>query len=99
MITKYGATWRETHLAHRARSLPGAHLAHMPPGNQELPGHLAHLADSPSGAKYAHLATAPPGASTWRMSHLAHLATWRSYKGESLVNTQKNIRESTHKET
>ena len=74
MITKYGATWRATHLAHLARSPPGAHLAHMPPGNQELPGHLAHLAGSPPGMRNAHLATGPPGASTWRKSHLAHLA-------------------------
>ena len=91
MITKYGATWRETHLAHRARSLPGAHLAHRPPGNQELPGHLAHLAGSPPGVKYAHLAIAPPGASTWRKSHLAHLATWRPYKGQSHVGTQEKL--------
>ena len=35
---------------------------------------------SPPGVKHTHLANTPPGASTWRMDHLAHLATWQSIK-------------------
>ena len=62
MITEYGATWRATHLAHLARSPPGAHAtwksrATWPPG--------------PAGGQPTWHEKCPPGdRPTWRL-HLA----------------------------